>query len=323
MPENLPVPLVSVGLPVYNGEKYLRGAIDSILNQTFTDLELIISDNASTDATRQICEDYHARDARVRYYRNQRNEGVTWNFNRVLELARGRYFKWIGHDDEHDPTSIEKCLKALREREAEGYVCVWPNTTMIDENGEFLYNWPEPPMELESDILHVRFRDGTYARHSSYQFHGIIITEVLRETCMLGSWISSDYTLIGQLALRGKLYQHPEFLFRRRYHPDNGYNSCNGDYYAYAKFWVPPEKKNKILFPYWKMAFESAKGVFKVKMSLKDRLMCLFHVVTNRNQHRGFSQYFYDITHAVKEFFQKLFKPKQVKSRTSEKSKAA
>lgn len=93
------VPGVSVGLPVYNGERYLAAAVDTILGQTFEDFELIIADNASTDGTAAIARDFAKRDARVRYVRNATNIGAIANFNLVFKLARGEYFKWNGYDD--------------------------------------------------------------------------------------------------------------------------------------------------------------------------------------------------------------------------------
>jgi glycosyltransferase involved in cell wall biosynthesis len=86
--------LVSIGLPVYNAGQYLEEALDSILAQTFEDFELIISDNGSTDNTEAICWSYARRDQRIRYFRNETNLGAAWNFNRVFELASGKYFKW-------------------------------------------------------------------------------------------------------------------------------------------------------------------------------------------------------------------------------------
>ena len=79
-------PRVSIGLPVFNAERYLAEALDSFLNQTFTDFELIISDNASTDQTQTICRDYMARDQRIRYFRNEKNQGSIYNHNRVLAM---------------------------------------------------------------------------------------------------------------------------------------------------------------------------------------------------------------------------------------------
>ena len=92
------VPLVSIGMPVFNGEDYVEAALDSILTQTFTNFELIISDNASTDRTEEICNDFADSDDRIRYYRQEKNLGAAANFNRVFELSSGKYFKWAAHD---------------------------------------------------------------------------------------------------------------------------------------------------------------------------------------------------------------------------------
>ena len=97
-------PPLTIGLPVYNGETHVGIALDDILEQTFGDFELVISDNASTDRTSEICREYAARDPRIRYDRNPHNLGIGPNVNRVFELSQTRYFKWISHDDRHDPT---------------------------------------------------------------------------------------------------------------------------------------------------------------------------------------------------------------------------
>jgi glycosyltransferase involved in cell wall biosynthesis len=106
-------PKVSIGLPVYNGENFIREAIDSILGQIFCDFELIISDNASSDGTEEICRSYAGRDQRVRYYRNEENIGSSGNYTRVFLLAKGKYFKWTAHDDICKPDFIEKCIEVL------------------------------------------------------------------------------------------------------------------------------------------------------------------------------------------------------------------
>src|SRR5438132_13873019 len=90
---------VSIGMPVYNGERYLSGALDSLLSQTLADFDLIISDNASTDATESICRSYAAHDSRIRYFRNENNLGAAANFNRAFELCGGEFFRWAAHDD--------------------------------------------------------------------------------------------------------------------------------------------------------------------------------------------------------------------------------
>ena len=107
------VAAVSVGLPVYNGARYLPAAIDSLLSQTFEDFELIISDNGSTDETERICRGYAARDPRVRYVRSDVNRGLLWNFRNVLELARAPRFKWMAHDDICAPEFLRRCMEEL------------------------------------------------------------------------------------------------------------------------------------------------------------------------------------------------------------------
>ena len=107
------MPRVSIGIPVYNGGRFIKEAIDSILAQTFEDFELILSDNASTDETEEICKEYATLDRRIRYYRNEENLGAAKNYNRVFELSNGEYFKWASHDDLCAPEYLERCIAAL------------------------------------------------------------------------------------------------------------------------------------------------------------------------------------------------------------------
>lgn len=109
------IPIVSIGLPVYNGEKYLREALDSLLAQTFTDFELIISDNASTDGTQAICENRALTDARIRYFRQPANKGAPWNFRFVLDQSKGKYFMWAAADDWRFPNFINDAVSCFHE----------------------------------------------------------------------------------------------------------------------------------------------------------------------------------------------------------------
>jgi len=103
-------PKVSIGMPVYNGEKFIREALDSLLAQTFTDFELIISDNASTDGTEAICREYASRDLRIRYVRQPVNRGAVANFQFVLDESVGEYFMWAADDDSRSENYIEALL---------------------------------------------------------------------------------------------------------------------------------------------------------------------------------------------------------------------
>ena len=111
MADSRGIPRVSIGLPVYNGERYLRESIDSILAQTFQDFELVVCDNASTDETARICEEYAERDPRVRYFRNARNIGGINNANLTFERSRGDLFRWAAHDDVCAPVLLERCVQ--------------------------------------------------------------------------------------------------------------------------------------------------------------------------------------------------------------------
>src|SRR5215471_13265296 len=125
-------PLLSIGLFVYNGERFLEETLVSILNQTFTDFELIISDNASTDRTGQIAQAYAERDNRIRYYRSEKNMGAGWNVRRVYELATGKYFKQAAADDLLEPDFLRLCVEALENDPS--CVVAYPKTKVVDEN---------------------------------------------------------------------------------------------------------------------------------------------------------------------------------------------
>ena len=127
-------PTVSIGLPVYNGENFLADALESLIGQTYGDFEIIVSDNASTDATEEIVRRYMADDERIRYYRNDHNLGANPNYNRTFALARGEYFRWHAHDDRCDAKYLELCIDLL-ERDP-SVSLVHCKTAYIDRNGD-------------------------------------------------------------------------------------------------------------------------------------------------------------------------------------------
>lgn len=141
-------PKVSIGMPIYNGEKLIRRAVDSLLAQTFTDFELIISDNASSDGTRQICLEYAAKDQRVRYYRNEVQVQPIANFNRALGYATGEYFVWAAHDDRWAPSFLDQLVTSLDSNpQAVLAFCRFVN---IDDHGHVIRTFPENWKEVFS-----------------------------------------------------------------------------------------------------------------------------------------------------------------------------
>lgn len=126
------VPQVSIGMPVYNGEPFIREALDSLLAQTFADFELIISDNASTDATEAICREYAAKDSRIRYLRQTENQGVLANYHYVLNKAVGKYFMWAAADDLQTPDFMELLVTTLDENPS--FVCMMSDVVKIKDS---------------------------------------------------------------------------------------------------------------------------------------------------------------------------------------------
>jgi len=206
-------PTVSIGLPMYNAERYLRASLDSLLTQTFFDFEVVVCDNASTDASVAIAEAYARCDRRVRLYRADRNRGLAWNWNRAFTLASGTYFKWAAADDVHLPHYLERTLAVLRaEPDA---VLVHSRTVDVDEDG---VEGPEVIKELRTDGYDVagRFHELTRKGWPCVDIFGLVRADVLAKTGLTGPYPRSDRVLLAELGLHGRLLQVPEVLFQRR-----------------------------------------------------------------------------------------------------------
>jgi glycosyltransferase involved in cell wall biosynthesis len=210
-------PRASIGMPVYNGEKYVEKALDSILAQTYQDFELVISDNASTDNTEQICRSYARGDTRIRYYRNARNLGAPKNHNRVFELSTGEYFKWAAHDDVLAPEFLEKCVSVL-DKDLSIVLC-YSKTTRIDKHGTIVGTY-EHKMRISSLKPHERFRDIIDRHNPCFPIFGVMRTSALRMTSPFGNYIGTDRNILAEISLIGRIYEIPEYLFFRRDHPD-------------------------------------------------------------------------------------------------------
>jgi glycosyltransferase involved in cell wall biosynthesis len=210
-------PRLSVGLPVYNGERFLRQAIDSVLNGSFQDLELIVSDNCSTDETESIAHAYASRDPRVRYVRNDRNIGPVANFNQAFRLARGDYFKWLAYDDICGPELLARCVAVLDDGPSVALCSA--RFSEIDASGHRIADQPYR-IDLSSTKPHVRLGNLLCTSKGHPILYGVIRSSVLRTTGLLANYHGSDRALIAALALRGRLLEIPEELWESRDHPD-------------------------------------------------------------------------------------------------------
>lgn len=203
-------PIVSVGLPVYNGERYLERAARSILDQDFERVELIIVDNASGDATGAIAERLAAADPRVRYYRNPENIGAARNFNRAFELAQGSYFKWAAYDDWLEPHFISACVEVL-EQEPDT-VLVFPRTNVYNESGELLRRYRHPAGVMSGRAAE-RFFHSLWNWKVATAVFGLVRVEDLAKTRLIQAYLGSDRILFSELVLLGGVRELDEHLF--------------------------------------------------------------------------------------------------------------
>ena len=208
-------PLVSIGLPVFNGERYLRQTLDSIASQTFSDFELIISDNASADATEGICREYASRDSRIRYHRNEENLGASWNYKRVFELSRGKYFRWSPADDLFAPESLRHCVAVL-DAYPEVVLC-YPQTILIDSKGLAIRPYKDN-LDVRDSCPVARFRKVFDRIGLVNVLYGLIRLDSLKQTGLLGSYPGADIVLVLELTLYGQFHEIPKPLFFRRMH---------------------------------------------------------------------------------------------------------
>lgn len=208
-------PLVTVGLPVYNCEAFVGRSIRSILEQSYRNLELVISDNASTDGTAAICSRWAADDHRVRFVQNPRNLGAAANFNRVLDLASGPYFKWACGDDWCAPELVEKCLAVLRQR-TDVVVC-YPRVHVIDDDNQTQWIYADE-LDLQSDDPRQRLFQATSHARLLHVLHGVMRADVIKRIGRMKPFYSSDLAVMTELSIWGKFVEVPEPLLYRRLH---------------------------------------------------------------------------------------------------------
>ena len=215
-------PRISIGLPVYNGEKYLAESLDSLLDQSYENFELIISDNASTDGTAEICRRYMKQDSRIRYICQPSNIGIAPNHNFVVGQARGELFKWASHDDLYARDLLKRCIEALDEYPHVVLAHSW--TALIDSSG-LVTERIEHSQATSSLRAPERFRSLLYAKAGD-EGVGVVRTKVLSSTPLHGSYHHADRTMTAELVLRGAFYQVPDSLYLRRDHPDRAERAC-------------------------------------------------------------------------------------------------
>jgi glycosyltransferase involved in cell wall biosynthesis len=274
-------PRVTIAIPVYNGERHLGAAIESILAQTFSDFELIVCDNASTDSTPQIVADFAARDRRVRHQRNPTNIGLLANFNLAFRLGtQSPYFKWAAVDDLCAPTLVEECVRVL---DAEpGVVLCHSRTTIIGADGSILY--PHPHDGLDTDVADpaARFAELIRVYHWCVAQFGVMRVGAVDGSTPFRRHAHADRVFLAQLALSGRIHELPEALFFFRRHEQASALASRPHRYAWA---LRPESRGRPVFPSWRLLYELVRAVDRAPITAAEKARCHAHLV--RWQLRG------------------------------------
>lgn len=239
--QNLNTPLVSIGVPVYNGEKLIARALNALLEQDYKNIEIIISDNGSTDKTAKICRDFLSKDRRVKYYRSDQNNGSSWNFNRVVELSGGKYFMWAAHDDLREPSFVRSCVEKM-EKCPTASLCQAHTAMFVEGNDEKLcianLNSFEGVMSLSERYHH------TLKYFPATAIYGLYRLSLIKRTRLFEKVIATDLAFIQELSIHGPFVQVPELLF----------------YYIGREKWNTVDQDYKVFFgndikPWWYIPF--------------------------------------------------------------------
>ena len=230
-------PKITIGLPAYNAEKFMDKTISSILNQTWRDFELIISDNASTDKTSEICKKFERIDSRINFFKQEKNMGPYWNFNFVLEKAQGEYFVWFATDDEHENTFLEKNLKILEENK--NVVASISNVEYFGDNIDkifkknFFQNIKDKfkyRFDKKTRFTQVFPTNGTFERRAtlylrmdrSTAFYSLFRSSVIKKCMIITPFAGSDLAIILNVLKYGQINVLNEILMKKNL---GGYSS--------------------------------------------------------------------------------------------------
>lgn len=206
-------PLVSVGLTVFNADKFLKKTLDSLLAQSYKNIEIIISDNASTDSSRDICLEYASKDKRIKYHRNIKNLGPVANFNQTFTLSSGEYFMWAADHDMWDPSYVEKCLAVLRDDPS--VALCYTKTILIDEAGNHIKHTPDILDTRELNAVD-RIKKVMWGLEWCNMIYGLFRSSTLQKTELSRTVLGTDHVLLAEISLHGSIAQLAVPLFYRR-----------------------------------------------------------------------------------------------------------
>jgi hypothetical protein len=260
------VPRLSIGLPVYNGERYLRETLDSVLSQDFGDFELIVSDNASSDATGEIAQAAARADRRVRYVRNPRNVGAAANFTAAFRHGSAELFKWACADD---LLAAGFLGAAVRELDAHpGAVACYGQITLVDADGKELGRY-EQGLDLRSPDVAERFHRARTRTGLLHVLQGVMRSEALRHTALYGSYPGSDEVLVAELALHGAIHEIAAPMLSRRLHAQAASAATSVEQQLAH---LDPARRGTFAPHYWRHSTEHLRAALRAPLPAATRL---------------------------------------------------
>jgi glycosyltransferase involved in cell wall biosynthesis len=264
-------PRITIGMPAYNAQEHIAHAIGSITSQTFQDFGLVVSDNASTDATREIVEALAARDDRIQYVRQPTNIGANGNYTFVAREARGEFFKWASSSDWCAPTFLEKCLSRIEvDRDA---VIVTPRTRLFQNDLCAAWDYANDIAVVETSPAQ-RVVDLTSNLRLNNAMNGLIRTSALRRTRLIEPYYGADIVLMGHLAMLGKILLIDEPLFYRRLDPAS--STALQDAEGVRKHHYPA-RSVRMLFQNTKHRIGWFRAAMAAPMPARERVRVLLH----------------------------------------------
>lgn len=262
------MPRVSIAVPAYNCERFIEQSLRSLLAQTYQDFEIVVSDNASTDRTADICEDVARSDSRIRVVRREDNIGGPGNFRFVYSLCRGEFIKWSTADDYWDPCYVEQCVAEL-DRRPDVVLC-YSKTTLVDAEGHRLSDY-EDNLDLLEDSPRRRFND-LLSRIGLCNAHlGVIRRSALERTRLIGNEMASDVHFLAELSLYGKFRVVPRHLFFRRFHEQS--SSWKRDSAEHQQRYYAPRGGNRLSMQTWKRFGRLVTAVWRSPVPIWQKLL--------------------------------------------------
>ncbi|PFG30454.1 glycosyltransferase family 2 protein [Paramicrobacterium agarici] len=262
------VPPVTIAMPVYNGADYIARSLAALQSQTFADFELLIRDNASTDDTEGIVQEFASSDSRIRYTRNEQNIGGARNSNALLADASAPLIMWAYHDDEPHPLLIKDSVDRLSDA-GQSAVVAYPRVNLIDENSAVVGQHEDGDLDLGQPSAHERIRVLFQRKVAQIQF-GLMRTHVVRESGGISVSTGGEFIMPTSMALRGRcLLSSPDakrLSIRQHVDRSGGHRNSEAE-------WIDPSRPN-VPFPYSRSITLMMKAVARAPLSMAERRRC-------------------------------------------------